>query len=258
MQQGARLIVAALALAVAGAAVVLGPALVGADASTSRGVLWLTGFTQLLWLALAVVLAALAQAAPIGDRLGLRASRLDVRSTAIAIVGMLLLSHGLNAILLELQVREGSSIEAIDQLVRESREAAPWLAVIAIALLPGIAEELLFRGASLELLRARFGPVVGVCGSALLFGLAHLDPVHVVAAFVLGLYLGVVAVCGHSVWPAVACHVANNAVGVISQWIAPGPAPGSPWLLVPAALCLAAVWAQSLRERNPASSRNGR
>lgn len=251
----------ALAFVLAAIAVSFGPDAVGADPSTEVGVLWLTGFSQLLWVALALGIAA-ASSTSMRDRLGWRPSRLSPWALAAAIVGMLGWSAAVNGVLVWLQLRDASALQEIDRIVVASREQAPVLAVVALALLPGFAEELLFRGAILEALRARAGTWLAIGGSALCFGLAHVEPIHAAAAALLGGYLGFVAVRAGSVWPAIACHLANNAVGVAAQWggvAQPGQRPelaAACGLL--AAACLAAVAMLPTKPpRTPASPRGG-
>ncbi len=66
------------------------------------------------------------------------------------------------------------------------------LAVLLVAALAGIGEELLFRGAIQTWLVDFGGPVSGVVLAAVIFGLAHyVTNAYFVAASVMGLYLGV-------------------------------------------------------------------
>lgn len=55
----------------------------------------------------------------------------------------------------------------------------------------------------------------------MLFGILHIDPLHVIFATVLGVWLGVLAWRCGSVWPAIACHIAVNAalnvIGVLAM-----------------------------------------
>jgi membrane protease YdiL (CAAX protease family) len=80
------------------------------------------------------------------------------------------------------------------------------------ALLPGIGEELLFRGvlqgALGRTLRGAF-----IAGTA--FALFHIDPVHVVGVLPLGLFLSWVAYRSNTL-VAMFAHVANNSIAVIS------------------------------------------
>jgi uncharacterized protein len=86
------------------------------------------------------------------------------------------------------------------------------MAVVASVLAP-LAEEVAFRGYVLSALRTRLPPGPAIVGSALLFACMHLDPVRFPAVFFLGLFLGWLAWRSGSVWPAVAAHAVNNALG---------------------------------------------
>ncbi|KAA5542242.1 CPBP family intramembrane metalloprotease [Roseiconus nitratireducens] len=97
--------------------------------------------------------------------------------------------------------------------------------LIPLALLigatPAICEELLFRGyVQTRLVRAR-GPLRGILVSSLLFAAFHMDWVHVVAVFPLGLYLGFVAWRSGSLLPAMLGHFVNNAISVFAVVLSP-------------------------------------
>jgi membrane protease YdiL (CAAX protease family) len=82
--------------------------------------------------------------------------------------------------------------------------------VIFIGLIPGFCEEMLFRGYVQRRFIRRWQPFWGITLSSILFGLAHVMPVTVVFATVVGFYLGVLAwKCG-SIWPSIACHIFIN------------------------------------------------
>lgn len=88
--------------------------------------------------------------------------------------------------------------------------------LIGIALLPAIAEELLFRGFLFGRLSDRFGPRFGLLGSSILFGAAHLDLMQGLAAFGLGLYLGGVRLRTGSVHVCILCHASNNTLAILA------------------------------------------
>ena len=104
---------------------------------------------------------------------------------------------------------------------------------MALALLPGVTEELLFRGALQRPLVSRLGRRAGIGLAAALFGLAHLDPVQGPAAFCLGLYLGSVAELAGSLRAAIFCHVANNLGSVLASRFGGLTPPLPPELAVP-------------------------
>lgn len=80
------------------------------------------------------------------------------------------------------------------------------------ALLPGLAEEMLFRGV---LLRSARNKVLGVALSGCAFALFHVDPVHVIGVLPLGLFLSWVASRSNTSVTIVA-HVLNNSVALFA------------------------------------------
>ena len=65
-----------------------------------------------------------------------------------------------------------------------------WYDVILLSLLAGVCEELLFRGL-LQTWLARWGALVGLIGSNVVFGLVHaITPTYAVLALTMGVYLG--------------------------------------------------------------------
>ncbi|HET9155063.1 MAG TPA: CPBP family intramembrane glutamic endopeptidase, partial [Myxococcaceae bacterium] len=88
-------------------------------------------------------------------------------------------------------------------------------ALVLVALLPAVAEEVTFRGVVLAGLRRSGSRWIAVVGSALVFGLFHINPYHVVAAFAVGLLLGWVALESGSLLPGVLIHLVNNGAQVL-------------------------------------------
>lgn len=200
--------------------------------------LWRDLGGQLLWALVAVGGALILPGRSLGDRLGLGPGRLGLARVALALAGFLALSNGVHRAILALGLFEGTTLAEVDRVVREASPAQPWLVLLAIGLAPALGEELLFRGFLLRWLGTHLPGPAAVLGSAALFGAAHLDPVHGVAAFLLGAYLGAVAWRARSVRTPMLCHAANNSLAVLGvQGAVPelGEA-GDPWL---AALALA-------------------
>ena len=92
------------------------------------------------------------------------------------------------------------------------------LSLLTTAVIPGIFEELLFRGAVLTRLRP-YGKGVSVVISAVLFGLMHQNAGQFLYATAAGLVLGWITVQTGSVVCAMVCHFFNNAVAVVQQVI---------------------------------------
>ncbi|MGM0658656.1 MAG: CPBP family intramembrane glutamic endopeptidase [Pseudomonadota bacterium] len=86
-------------------------------------------------------------------------------------------------------------VEALRRIVEDHLlplfgNAGP-VAVLGVALMAGIGEELLFRGVIQAGLEGLIGPVAALAIASLLFGLAHaLTPAYFWLTFLMGLYLG--------------------------------------------------------------------
>jgi membrane protease YdiL (CAAX protease family) len=109
---------------------------------------------------------------------------------------------------------EGSTLAELDRRVQEAEPADAALVIVALGLAPALGEELLFRGFLLQLLSLRWPGAPAVLASAVVFGAAHLDPVHGGAAFALGAYLAALTVRAGSLRPALLCHALNNTLAV--------------------------------------------
>jgi membrane protease YdiL (CAAX protease family) len=100
----------------------------------------------------------------------------------------------------------------------------PWelaTLVVGVSAAAPFCEEFFFRGVVLKgLLQA--GAARAIVASALIFAVAHVNPVDFVALFELGLLFGVLFLRSGSIWPGVAAHAANNLVSVVIYFAA-GP-----------------------------------
>jgi len=88
--------------------------------------------------------------------------------------------------------------------------------LVLLALVPGICEEVLFRGYAQRQFERAGGPAVGVLLSGMLFGLYHLRPSQVLPLVVLGLFMAYLVWRTGSVVPAMAVHIAHNALAVLA------------------------------------------
>jgi membrane protease YdiL (CAAX protease family) len=87
--------------------------------------------------------------------------------------------------------------------------------VLVIGVLAGTAEELFFRAYMQTRLGERLRPALAVLVTSAGFAFLHLEWLHALLAFVLGLYLGWITERAGSALPAIACHVVNNALFTI-------------------------------------------
>ena len=108
--------------------------------------------------------------------------------------------------------------ETIEEKLARVRKLIPVAAMILVLVLPGVVEELFFRGFLFSALRGYFNGPATVIISALLFGLAHwvITPMFglekmIVSTF-LGLILGWVALQSGSVYPPMLLHALHNGI----------------------------------------------
>ena len=129
----------------------------------------------------------------------------------------------LAAILLWMQTLTRSGVELRPQEVVTILVAdQPWPSIavsmaLAVFVIPAI-EEMLFRGFLLPTVAQRTGPVAAVLVVGLLFGLLH-GWQHAGPTFALGVLLGWLYWRTGSLWVAVGCHGAHNAVMLVTAWL---------------------------------------
>ncbi len=90
-------------------------------------------------------------------------------------------------------------------------------ALIVIAVLPALFEELLFRGVILNNLERSAGSVRAVLIAGFCFSLFHASPEQTVYQFIAGCAFALLAVRSRSIMPSVMMHFINNALIVILQ-----------------------------------------
>jgi uncharacterized protein len=92
-----------------------------------------------------------------------------------------------------------------------------WLALFAVAVCPGIVEELFCRGFLGRGLVGRFGWPVGMLITSMLFGLLHLDPLYAAGTAVVGVFLHFTYYTSRSLWVPIVLHALNNSISVITS-----------------------------------------
>jgi sodium transport system permease protein len=92
-----------------------------------------------------------------------------------------------------------------------------WQLLFWIVVLPGVLEEVFFRGILLHGLRRRLRPVTLCLTVGLVFGLFHGLVVRIVPVSFLGVLLAALTLLSGSIFPAVLWHLAHNALGVLLE-----------------------------------------
>ena len=105
----------------------------------------------------------------------------------------------------------------LEQLIAALPVAQGWrlyALLLLMAVIPAIAEEIMFRGALLGAWKPS-GAKRALWHTALLFSLIHLEPNNLPALLFLGLVLGSVSLETGSVYPAMVIHGVNNLIAVL-------------------------------------------
>ncbi|MEZ6056804.1 MAG: CPBP family intramembrane glutamic endopeptidase [Planctomycetaceae bacterium] len=130
-------------------------------------------------------------------------------------------------------------LDTVQLVQRQAANTSFPILIVALALGPAIGEELVFRGLIGQGLIRRRGLISGVLLTTLLFGFAHGNPAHAIATLPIGLMLHYVYVLTGNLWCSILLHFLINGVAVaLMKLVVADPLPGSPALLVAAAVFL--------------------
>ncbi len=148
-------------------------------------------------------------------RRGLSATHFGLRRPApvfLAAGGLIGISAWYLNLVLVVLLRPPGDATGLQKIVEQTPLAPTWF---AIALLPAITEEIVFRGVFTRALATRFVPWVAIVLSALVFAVYHLLPAQMISTFMLGLALAYLTLRARSVIPAILGHLLNNTVVIV-------------------------------------------
>jgi sodium transport system permease protein len=120
---------------------------------------------------------------------------------------------------------------AVGQLTSLMRDAPTWQLILVIAAVPALCEEIVFRGFILSGLRHLGSKWAAIVISSLFFGVTHGMLQQSLAAAVVGLVLGYLAVQCGSLLPAMVFHLTHNSLGVLLSRVTPETAQNLHWLV---------------------------
>jgi sodium transport system permease protein len=135
-----------------------------------------------------------------------------------------------------------------------------WQIVFFLAILPGVCEELTFRGVLLHGLRKRLRPVPLILAVGAIFGFFHVSLFRIIPTAYVGVLLTTVTVLTGSIFPAMLWHALNNATVLVPArlgWTGPELAV-EPWMYGVAVAGLALAFWILWRERVPWTGRRER
>lgn len=134
-------------------------------------------------------------------------------------------------------------ISASDAALFERMTSGGLISVLMTCLVAPVVEEMLFRGVILRSFLRQYPRGPAILGTALLFGLTHLNVYQGVAAFITGTLMGWLYERTRSLWPSILLHASYN-TAVMFDADADGAFSPTRWLL---ALALALLGTVMLR-----------
>lgn len=190
-------------------------------ASYTRELIISNSAGQLFGLALPTLLLARLHTTGVSGYLRIRS--VDIRLLVLALIGVL----GLQPVVqwlaqLNQDLPLPESVRLFEQtqmeLIRSVLESGLGVTfnLSMLALVPGLCEEVLFRGYAQRQFERATGPVGGVLLSGLIFGAYHLRPSQLLPLAVLGVYLAYLTWRTGSLWPAVLVHLTHNSLAVLA------------------------------------------
>lgn len=90
---------------------------------------------------------------------------------------------------------------------------------LTVGIIAPFLEEWLFRGIILAALLRRYEPRKAIIWSAVIFGIAHLNPWQFIAAFIIGCAMGWLFWRTRSIWIGIFMHWANNTAGFLLGYL---------------------------------------
>ena len=119
--------------------------------------------------------------------------------------------------------------DAATQLGAQMADIPVWLLLVLVAVLPGFCEEITFRGYILTGLDTKGHRLRAILLTSIFFGITHSILQQSLLACTTGIVLAWLAIQTRSIWPGVAFHVTNNAIGVLLPKLLEHPIAESSW-----------------------------
>jgi uncharacterized protein len=171
------------------------------------------------------VLAAVLQSGGVRRRLRWRASGVTFGTRAAAAVALVGCSVAYGAAA-DLAGARGGMLRVAAGALGKPSPGEFLAALVAVALVPAIGEESLFRGFIQGCLTPVLGRWPGIVATSAAFGVLHRDPLQGTGAFLAGLLLGWTVERTGGLGPSIAAHAVNNATFVVLASL--GAADGGP------------------------------
>ena len=117
---------------------------------------------------------------------------------------------------------ESKSMNMLQRVLNMDHIGDLMINLFIIAIIPAVGEELIFRGVIQQLIHKRFNkPVLAIWLTTILFSALHLQAGSFIPKMALGICFGYLFYLTGNLWISILAHFANNALQVISLYLAP-------------------------------------
>lgn len=132
---------------------------------------------------------------------------------------------------LGLKEQADAQAELIRQGIDEAQKRSMALAMAAFVVVPPLCEEVFFRGILFRGLANRFGALVALAGTTILFATFHQMEVQKFLMLFVGAYFGLLVHLTGSLWAGILAHAVNNLAVIVLMAIYKGRLPEfvAPW-----------------------------
>lgn len=175
--------------------------------------------SELLFVVAPVALFTLSRRYDLKRTFYLSPIRLKTAFLTILITGSAFLLVGVIAALQEIIFPRSQGYQEIwDEILTQFHQVPLLITLVLVAVLPGVCEELLFRGFLLHGLRKKLSPVSAIVIVGILFGAFHLDPYRFLPVTLLGILFGYLVLRTGSIITGMVAHSTNNGIAMLISY----------------------------------------
>jgi membrane protease YdiL (CAAX protease family) len=121
-----------------------------------------------------------------------------------------------------MKATEASAVKFMEALLTTDSLTVLFANLFVVAVLPGVAEEVIFRGIlQKEIMRVSGNPILAVIVASLLFSAMHMQFYTFIPRLALGIMLGLVFYWSKNLWIPIILHFMNNGLSVIAWYMLP-------------------------------------
>jgi membrane protease YdiL (CAAX protease family) len=110
-----------------------------------------------------------------------------------------------------------AGLESANRAIRDSNGPLLYSFLFGVCIFAPVVEELFFRGFLWWLIEKLTSSRIAFAATTILFAAAHMDILHVIAVFPLGLLFGLLRLKTKSFWAPLFAHVLNNTLASINM-----------------------------------------